>query len=935
MKLVMRVVDMASNGQQGDWEKADARVLGQILAAQNILYALPDTIRIAQFYAQTLISIPGIAACRVCLGNQSVQAGEMDGSVCERCNALHHVKAEGGTVLSRTPNLRCNLAERPGMRSVFIDTYENHFGFFTFKIDDDDLFNIYHPFIKNLSGHIAITLENRFQKDLLQKAHDELELKVKERTYDLTVANERFSLAAHAASLGVWDWDILKNELVWDDGMYPIYGIKREDFAGDYEAWLNGVHPDDRPTSDEMSKLAQRGERDYDTEFRVVWPDGSVHYVKAYGQITTDSDGRPSRMTGINFDITEQKRAEEATLRLAAIVESSDDAIIGKTLDGDIVTWNTGAERLYGYTAGEVMGKPISILVPHGILDELPEILMKIKSGEAVAHLETQRLTKDGRIVDVSVAVSPIKNPAGEILGASSIVRDITQQKLAAQAVSRANKDWEQTFNAIPDMVMVLDRQHRILRANEAMAAILGRSEHELKGKLCFELVHQTNEPPAFCPHSVALKDGKKHSTEVFEPKFGRTLDIRVSPLSDETGTVIGSVHLARDITEQKSLQRQLLQAQKMESLGTLAGGIAHDFNNLLQVIIGYSEMLRFNKGPSDPAYEGLHAIHQAGKEAAELAKRILAFSRRLEPNARPVNLNNEIVRVKKMLERTVSKLIRIQILLADNLMTVNADPGQLDQIILNLAVNAQHAMSEGGRLTIETANVTLDEDYSRIHLGVKPGKYVLLAVSDTGHGMDKEVLEHIFEPFYTTKGVDEGTGLGLAMVFGIVKSHKGHILCYSEPGAGTTFKIYLPAVVVEPEQHVAVTQQTPAFGTETILLVDDEKSIRKLGEEMLRMAGYTVLAATNGIEALEVYRAKQARIALVLLDLMMPEMGGKRCLEELLKLNPRVKVVIASGYSANGPTKDVLSAGAKGFVHKPYDLRQMLEVVREVLDAK
>jgi PAS domain S-box-containing protein len=752
---------------------------------------------------------------------------------------------------------------------------------------------------------------------------------------DLRKMNERFSLAAHAARLGVWDWDIQRNELVWDDGMYALYGIKRDDFTGAYEAWLKGVHPDDRARTDEMSQLALSGEREYDTEFRVVWPDGNIHYLKAYGQVVGDSGGTALRMTGINFDVTEPKLAEEATLRLASIVESSDDAIIGKTLEGDIVSWNTGAERLYGYTAGEVIGKPISMLVPHGLLDELPEILLKIKMGEAVVHLETKRLRKDGRIVDVSVTVSPIKNSAGEILGASSIVRDITQHRLAAEALSRANKDWEQTFDAIPDMVMVLDRQHKILRANHAMVAVLGKPEEELKGRLCFELFHDTDKPPTFCPHSLLLKDGKVHSTELFEPKYGRCFDIQVSPLSDETGTVIGSVHIVRDITEQKNLQKQLLQAQKMESLGTLAGGIAHDFNNLLQIIIGYSDMLLFDKKPSDKEHEGLRAIHHAGKEGAELAKRILAFSRRLEPNARPVNLNNEILRVQKMLKRTVSKMIRIEVLLADSLMTVMADPSQMEQVLLNLVVNAQHAMPDGGRLTIETTNVALDEDYSRSHVEVRPGRYVLLSVSDTGHGMDKEVLEHIFEPFFTTKGVDEGTGLGLAMVFGIVKSHKGHIICYSELGAGTTFKIYLPAFAEETEQDFAVTQQAPAFGNETVLLVDDEKSVRKLGEQMLKMAGYTVLSATNGREALEVYRANQDRIAIVLLDLMMPEMGGKQCLDELLKINPNIKVVIASGYSANGPTKNALTAGARGFVNKPYDMGQMLAVVRSVLDAK
>ncbi len=287
------------------------------------------------------------------------------------------------------------------------------------------------------------------------------------------------------------------------------------------------------------------------------------------------------------------------------------------------------------------------------------------------------------------------------------------------------------------------------------------------------------------------------------------------------------------------------------------------------------------------------------------------------------------------MLEHTIPKMINIQILLADNLMAVNADPSQMEQILLNLAVNAQHAMPDGGRLTIETANVTLDDEYSRTHLGLDPGKYVLLTISDTGQGMAREVMERIFEPFYTTKGPGEGTGLGLSIVFGIVKSHKGHITCYSEPGTGTVFKIYLPAIVQDFERDFAVTEQMLAGGTETILLVDDDKIIRKLGEEMLRMTGYDVLVAANGIEALDVYFSNQDRIALVLLDLIMPEMGGKRCLEELLKINQRVKVVIASGQSVGPVTQELVASGARGLISKPYDVRQLLAMVRSVLDTE
>ncbi len=380
-------------------------------------------------------------------------------------------------------------------------------------------------------------------------------------------------------------------------------------------------------------------------------------------------------------------------------------------------------------------------------------------------------------------------------------------------------------------------------------------------------------------------------------------------------------------------LQRQLLRSKKMEAVGTLAGGIAHDFNNLLQIVLGYSDLLLFDRNPGSPEYEALQVVRQAAKDGSDLAKRILMFGRRVEANTRPVKLTDELKRMKRTLSRVIPKMIKVELLGEHDLKMVNADASQLEQVLLNLAVNAQHAMPDGGRLTLETANVTLDEEFCRNHLDVHPGEYVLLSVTDTGTGMDKDVVDHIFEPFYTTKGLGEGTGLGLAMVYGIIKSHHGHIGCYSEPGVGTTFKIYLPAIEEETEPETDVTRQMPAFGTETILLVDDEERLRKLGETMLTRSGYKVLTAGNGKEALEEYRLNKDEIALVILDLIMPEMGGKQCLEELLKIDPAPKILVASGYSVNGPTKDALAAGAKGFVSKPYDATDFLRMVRKVLD--
>jgi CheY-like chemotaxis protein len=277
--------------------------------------------------------------------------------------------------------------------------------------------------------------------------------------------------------------------------------------------------------------------------------------------------------------------------------------------------------------------------------------------------------------------------------------------------------------------------------------------------------------------------------------------------------------------------------------------------------------------------------------------------------------------------------MIQIELALSDELTTVNADPVQIEQILMNLAVNARDAMPDGGRLTVATKNVDLDDEYCRTHLGAKPGDYVLLSVSDTGHGMDKETLNRIFEPFYTTKGIGRGTGLGLAIVYGIVKQHGGYITCSSEPGVGTTFVIYLPVIPTKAEQETAAGEPVLPMGTETILLVDDEELVRSLGKRILEPCGYTVLSAANGREALDLYRKEISRIGLVILDIMMPEMGGKECLQNLQEMNPHIKVLIASGYTSGGTVKEATELGAKGFVRKPYEMEGLLRAVRQVLD--
>ena len=308
-------------------------------------------------------------------------------------------------------------------------------------------------------------------------------------------------------------------------------------------------------------------------------------------------------------------------------------------------------------------------------------------------------------------------------------------------------------------------------------------------------------------------------------------------------------------------------------------------------------------------------------------------FSRKVEPKRIPLDLNRQILQVEQLLSRTIPKMIDIQMNLSPSLMAIYADPNQVEQVLMNLAVNALDAMPAGGRLNIGTKNASLDEEYAKTHLGARPGEYVLLTVSDTGHGMDKGTLEHIFEPFFTTKELGRGTGLGLAMVYGITKQHDGYITCESEVGQGTTFNVYFPAMEPEMEPDVATSGEFPAFGTETILLVDDEEYVRDLGVRMLNRAGYTVLTAANGEEALDVYARERERIALVILDLIMPTMGGTDCLGHLCQIEPKLKVLVASGLSDAASVGACMEMGARGFVSKPFKLKELLRQVRTILD--
>jgi PAS domain S-box-containing protein len=471
--------------------------------------------------------------------------------------------------------------------------------------------------------------------------------------------------------------------------------------------------------------------------------------------------------------------------------------------------------------------------------------------------------------------------------------------------------------------------------ANPELLTILGcESEDQVIGQPIIRFVAPGHQRLFIerCKRHLEGKSGRPSYQVEGIRRNGALLDMVLWPRKIDYGGQPAILAFVMDVTETKNLRNQLVRAQKMEAIGTLAGGIAHDFNNLLQVIIGYSELIAMNPALPDQFSRGVKSINNAAVNGADLVRRLLTFARKTESSAEPLNLNDKIKQIRELLDRTIPKMIQIELKLSKYPAEINADASQIDQIIMNLAVNAGHAMPEGGNLVIETKAVSLDRAYCLDHIEATIGPYILLSVSDTGHGIDKKTMERIFEPFFTTKGPGIGTGLGLSMVYGIVKQHGGHITCYSEPGAGATFKIYFPAIDFEVKSEKATDSVVPQGGTETILLVDDDDSVRDVGTQMLVEYGYRVITASNGREALEIYSARRETISLVILDLFMPEMGGKECLRALLRMDPKVSVLVASGFTQNGQIAEALDSGARGFIGKPFDIPQLLEKIRKII---
>jgi len=521
---------------------------------------------------------------------------------------------------------------------------------------------------------------------------------------------------------------------------------------------------------------------------------------------------------------------------------------------------------------------------------------------------------------------------------------EVGERRVAEGALQHAKEFNETVINSMNDSVYIINvHDLTITSANRIFLDKMRLTEDEVRGKTCHEVTHHRDVPCAPpedpCPLFDTLKTGEARVYEhVHLDSDGNKIYVEVStsPLRNDKGEITHVVHVDRDISDRKRLEDQLRHSQKLEAVGHLAGGIAHDFNNILTAIMGYGSLVRMKMQDSDPLRTFIDSILSSAERAANLTRSLLAFSRKQIINPKPVDVNDIVNRVEKLLLRLIGEDIELKTLLSGAPLTVLADSGQIEQVLMNLATNARDAMPDGGLLTIETRYAELTGDYTKGHLFAKGGKCAQISVTDTGAGMDETTRQNIFEPFFTTKDIGKGTGLGLSIVYGIVKQHNGNINVYSEPGRGTTFKIYLPLLNVGIEKTEGPSEsKTPLKGgTETLLLAEDDAEVRNITREVLTGFGYTVLEASDGNEALDVFREHAGSIRMLILDVIMPRRNGREVYEEIKKLDPSIRALFTSGYTMEVIHRKGILEGDLNFISKPAAPDELLRKVREVLDA-
>ncbi len=650
-------------------------------------------------------------------------------------------------------------------------------------------------------------------------------------------------------------------------------------------------------------------------------------------------------LVNVARDITERKQADEALResekKYRTILESIEEGYYETDLKGTFTFFNDSMRRISGYTRDELMGMNNRDFLTPETARNIYKIFNKVyQTGKPATILGHEFIRKDGSKIAIEASASLIKDSEDKPLGFRGIIRDVTEEQKIESELIQTKNFLRNIFDSSAEGITTTDLHGNIIYMSPRAKHILGYDQNELIGKKIYSLYSNGKEDAKAIMRALTEKGELRSHETTFLRKGGKLVETNLSAslLKNDRGETIGTLGIFSDITQEKKLEAQLLQAQKMEAIGTLAGGVAHDFNNILTTIIGNAELMLMATDKDTPLHEGIEEIKTAGERAAALTSQLLAFSRKQITQPKVVDLKRLLADIEKMLTRLIGENIEILIITRPDLWRVEIDPGQMEQAIMNLAVNAKDAMPNGGKITIETANVRLSKPYFADH-GIPdepPGPYVMVSVSDTGIGMDEHIRKHIFEPFYSTKEKGKGTGLGLSTVYGIVKQNRGFIWVYSEPGHGSTFKIYLPRV--NGGLKTEKKEQTPVdnlVGTETVLIIEDDAPLRDFAKKALQQYGYRVLAAESGEAALRMSKEHKGPIDLVVTDVVMPEMNGKETIERLQPHHPLMKVIYTSGYTDNAIVHFGVLKSGLNFLEKPFSPENLARKVREVLDEK
>jgi two-component system sensor histidine kinase EvgS len=631
---------------------------------------------------------------------------------------------------------------------------------------------------------------------------------------------------------------------------------------------------------------------------------------------------------------------------MRAFIAASPVALFSVAPDGRVLTWNASAERIFGWSADEVVGKPLPI-VPPDKQGEFRHIRGEVAQTGAVQTREVVRQRKDGSLVECHLSAAPIHDENGQVVALIAAIEDVTERNEAMRRLAESENRFKHVFESanVGKSITSLDG---VIEPNRALAQMLGYSRDELRRKTWRDITPQ--ESIAWIEEKLApLVSGEIDETRFVKSylhRDGSTVwaDVSVTLRRSTQGRPLYYITTIVDITERmrareqsEQLTTQLQQAQRLESVGRLAGGVAHDFNNILSVILGYAELLVDGSEDSHPHREAMNAILDGALRARDLTRQLLAFSRKQVLEFRTVDVNEIVRGIEPLLRRVVGEDVELHVSLSNEPPTISADARQIEQVLMNLAINARDALSGGGILAVETGCVTLDEATASERPGGRAGEFARLSVSDTGCGMDPETLDRIFEPFFTTKSIEKGTGLGLATSYGIVKQHGGNIWVESEPGDGTTFEIYLPRIDADPDttEEVATptARATEREGKVRVLVVEDDEAVRNLTVRILRQEGYRVIESHSAADAVRHAVASTEPIDVVLTDVVMPDMTGPAVYESVRERHPRARALYMSGYADEVLAQRGLVAGDIRFLQKPFTMRKLLESVARAVD--